>query len=163
MNKLTILTKRVARGAAFVAFIVMAGAALAQAPGGKPSAAGRWQTIDDATGKPRAIVRIYEVNGAWQGDIEKVFYAEGEKKSGLCEKCPEPQRGKPVIGLTILWGLHTDSLGRGYQGGRILDPANATVYKARLWLDDSGNNLDVRGYIGFTGALGRSQRWQRVS
>lgn len=174
MKTLQLLLKRVLKGIALFLFILVAGSALAQAPAaapgaapqpapGQPSAAGRWQTIDDKTGQPRAIVRIYEVGGAYQGEIEKVFYAPGEKKSGLCEQCPEPQRGKPVVGLTILWGLRTDKIGRGYQGGQILDPANATVYKCKLWLGEGGNTLDVRGYIGFTGVLGRTQRWQRLS
>ena len=173
---------RMLKGAGFSLFVGVAGGALAQAqgqaepaqaqaqsqpqaqaPAAKPSAVGRWQTIDDKTGRPRAIVRIYQVNGAYQGEIEKVFYDPDEKKSGLCEQCPEPQRGKPVVGLTILWALEPDGSGRGYQGGRILDPANATVYKCKLWLDESGNGLDVRGYVGLTGLLGRTQRWQRIA
>jgi uncharacterized protein (DUF2147 family) len=160
--------QRWARRAGFVLFVLLVGAALAQpahAEGkpARPSAAGRWQTIDDKTGKPRAIVRIYETGGAYQAEIEKVFYEPNEKKSGMCEQCPEPQRGKPVIGLTILWALKPDGSGRGYVDGRILDPANATVYKCKMWLDESGNALDVRGFVGFTGVLGRTQRWHRVS
>ena len=156
--------KRMLKGCAFALLVALAGGALAQDRGAaKPSAVGRWQTIDDKTGKPRAVVRIYEINGAYQGQIEQVYYEPGEKKSGLCERCPPPQQGKPMLGLTILWALQPDGSGRGYQGGRILDPANATVYKCKMWLDESGNALEVRGFIGFTGALGRTQRWQRVS
>ena len=161
---------RTARGAGFALFVLLAGAALAQpaaaaaqTQNAKPSAVGRWQTIDDKTGKPRAIVRIYQTGDTYQAEIEKVFYEPGEKKSGMCEQCPEPQRGKPVVGLTILWALKPDGSGRGYTDGRILDPANATVYKCKMWLDESGNALDVRGFIGFTGALGRTQRWHRVT
>jgi uncharacterized protein (DUF2147 family) len=178
MKNILSITGGVLKCIALFLFLLVAGSALAETPEAAPgtapgtlpratpvkmSAVGRWQTIDDKTGQPRAIVRIYETGGAYQGEIEKVFYAPGETKSGLCEKCPEPQRGKPVVGLTILWGLHTDKVGRGYLGGQILDPANATVYKCKLWLGDSGNTLDVRGYIGFTGVLGRTQRWQRLS
>ena len=164
---------RALRGTGLVIFLGMAGAA-PPAPAGapahpkvnptvKPTAVGRWQTIDDKTGKPRAIVRIYQSGNTYQADIEQVFYAPGEKKSGLCEQCPEPQRGKPMLGLTILWALRPDGSGRGYTDGRILDPANATVYKCKMWLDESGKVLDVRGFVGLTGALGRTQRWHRVS
>ena len=149
------------KSAAFAISIALPGSALAESAA-RPSAEGRWQTIDDASGKPRAIVRIYMVNGTLQGDIEKVFYDPGEKKSGICEQCPEPQRGKPVVGLTILWALRPDGSGRGYRNGQILDPANAAVYKCRMNLDESGNKLDVRGFIGYTGALGRTQTWHRV-
>ena len=184
-NKARRMGARAAGAVGLALFLVLTGAALAQTqapnpgasatglsttgvsttgtPAAKPSAIGRWQTIDDTTGKPRAIVRIYEVNGAYQGEIEQVFYAPDEKKNGICEKCPEPQRGKRVVGMTILWALQPDGSGRGYTGGRILDPANATVYKCKIWLDESGQSLDVRGFVGLTGLLGRTQRWHRVA
>jgi len=158
-------SRRALRWLGFALFVILAGSAIALPAHAKEklSAVGRWQTIDDKSGKPRAIVRIYQSGGAYQADIEKVFYEPNEKKSGICEQCPEPQRGKPVQGLTILWALKPDGSGRGYVDGRILDPANATVYKCKMWLDESGNTLDVRGFVGFTGALGRTQRWHRVS
>jgi hypothetical protein len=37
------------------------------------SPVGLWKNIDDASGKPRALIRITESNGALQGKIEKVF------------------------------------------------------------------------------------------
>ena len=153
--------KKVIKGAAIAVFVVVAGSALAQGAA-RPSAEGHWQTIDDTSGKPRAIVRIYLVNGALQGDIEKVFYEPGEKKSGFCVQCPPPQRGKPVVGLTILWALRPDGSGRGYRNGHILDPANAAVYKCRMTLNENGNTRDVRGFVGYTGALGRTQTWHRI-
>lgn len=125
------------------------------------SPVGRWQSIDDVTGKPRAIIRIYEVNGSLQGDIEKVYYLPGESPNATCAQCPEPQKGKPIIGLTVLWALKPGK--NNYTGGHILDPKNATVYKCKMWLEDGGKRLDVRGYIGYTGTLGRTQQWHRLS
>jgi len=40
--------------------------------------AGLWRTIDDVTGKERSIVRIVEVNGEFQGTVEKVFERPGD-------------------------------------------------------------------------------------
>jgi uncharacterized protein (DUF2147 family) len=127
---------------------------------------GRWQTIDDKTGQARAIVRIYEVAGRYQADIEQVFWRADENAKARCERCPVPQQGREMIGLTILWGLkntYKSREGAGFDGGQILDPANATVYKCKMSLEENGKALAVRGFVGFTGALGRTQKWQRLS
>ncbi len=110
----------------------------------KPTAVGRWQTIDDKTGKPRAIVRIYQSGNTYQADIEQVFYAPGEEERPV-RAMPEPQRGEAYAGPDHPVGAQADGSGRGYADGRILDPANATVYKCKMWLDESGEVLDVRG------------------
>ena len=44
----------------------------------EPSPVGLWKTIDDNTGKPRGLVRIMEVNGEYQGKVEKIFTAPGQ-------------------------------------------------------------------------------------
>ena len=38
---------------------------------------GLWKTIDDTTGEPRGLVRIREVNGQYEGRIEKIFPNQG--------------------------------------------------------------------------------------
>src|SRR5215472_7880281 len=122
------------------------------------SPVGLWKTIDDNTGKPRGLVRIMEVNGEYQGKVEKIFTAPGEDPDPKCEKCDGARRNQPVIGMTILWGLTKQ--GDEYQGGEILDPENGNVYRARMKLIDNGQKLDVRGFIGFS-LFGRSQIWLR--
>jgi len=147
-----------------VTLLVLAGASAALADPGSPL--GRWQTIDDKTGKARAIVRIYEAGGGTlQGDIEQVFYEPHETPNATCPRCPAPQKGKPVLGMTILWGLKKPEYGSGRQfgEGRILDPNNATVYQCKITLAPDGKTLAVRGYVGMTGTLGRTQRWHRLS
>ena len=64
----------------------------------------------------------------------------------------------PVIGMLFLWGLKRD--GDGWAGGHILDPKNGKTYNAKLSLQDAGNRLRVRGFIG-TPLFGRSQTWLR--
>jgi len=39
----------------------------------EPSPVGLWKTFDDNIGKPRGLVRLTQVNGAYQGKIEKIF------------------------------------------------------------------------------------------
>jgi uncharacterized protein (DUF2147 family) len=125
---------------------------------GELSPAGLWKTIDDNTGKPRGLVRIMEVNGEYQGKVEKIFPKPGEDADPKCEKCDGARHNQPVIGMTILWGLTKQ--GDEYQGGAILDPESGNVYRARMKLDGEGEKLNVRGFIGVA-LLGRTQTWVR--
>jgi uncharacterized protein (DUF2147 family) len=122
------------------------------------SPVGLWKTIDDNTGQPRGLMRIREVNGQYEGKVEKIFSKPGEEPNPKCEKCEGNRRNQPVIGMTILWGLTKQ--GDEYQGGEILDPENGKVYRSRMKLVDNGKKLDVRGFIGFS-LFGRSQIWLR--
>jgi uncharacterized protein (DUF2147 family) len=122
------------------------------------SAAGLWKNIDDATGKPRALIRITESNGTLQGKIEKVFTGPNESQNPKCEKCQGANKDAPVVGLVILSGLKKD--GEEYTGGQILDPDDGKVYSSKVHLTDGGRKLSVRGYIGVP-MLGRTQTWVR--
>jgi uncharacterized protein (DUF2147 family) len=122
------------------------------------SPVGLWKTIDDNTGRPRGLVRIMEVNGEYQGKVEKIFIEPGEDPNPKCEKCDDARHNQPVIGMTILWGLKKQ--GDEYEGGAILDPESGKVYRARMKLDGEGGKLSVRGFIGFA-LLGRTQTWVR--
>jgi uncharacterized protein (DUF2147 family) len=122
------------------------------------SPVGLWKTIDDHTGKPRGLLRITEANGEYQARVEKTFPAPGEEPNPKCEKCEGARHNQPVIGMTILWGLKKH--GDEYQDGKILDPESGRIYRARIRLQDGGEKLDVRGFIGFS-LIGRSQTWIR--
>jgi len=122
------------------------------------SPVGLWKTIDDHSGKPGGLIRIEQVDGHYQGKIEKIFPDPGEDPDPKCVKCEEPRRNQPVVGLTFMWGLTKQ--GDEYQGGEILDPKTGKVYRAKLKLEDGGKRLNVRGFIGFS-LLGRSQVWHR--
>jgi uncharacterized protein (DUF2147 family) len=121
------------------------------------SPVGLWKTIDDDTGKPKALIRITEINGELRGKIEKLFLDIGEKNP-KCDKCEGAQKDQPIIGMTILSGMKQE--GTEYGDGQILDPANGKVYKSKMSLADNGKKLNVRGYIGMP-MLGRTQTWLR--
>ena len=123
-----------------------------------PTPAGLWKTIDDSTGKPRSLIRITENNGELSAVVEKGLL-ETDTGDKVCDKCTDERKGQKIIGMTIAKGLKKN--GNKYDGGEILDPDNGKVYKCKMTLDDSGNNLEVRGYIGIS-LIGRSQTWQRV-
>jgi uncharacterized protein (DUF2147 family) len=139
-----------------IAIILILMPSVARSAGNSP--AGLWRTVDDHTGKPRGLVRITEINGQYEGRVEKTFPKPGEDPNPKCEKCEGARQNQPVVDMTILWGLKKQ--GEEYQGGEILDPENGKVYRARMKLEDNGKKLDVRGFIGFS-LFGRSQIWIR--
>ncbi|HZP91527.1 MAG TPA: DUF2147 domain-containing protein [Burkholderiales bacterium] len=121
--------------------------------------AGTWLTIDDETGKERSIVRIEEVNGELQGMVEKLFDQPGDDPQHLCRKCTGERKDRPIVGMTILWGLKKK--GDDWSGGEILDPMNGKTYRCKMTLSEDGQKLDVRGYIGIS-LIGRTQTWHRA-
>ena len=120
--------------------------------------AGLWQSIDDKTGKPRSLIRINEHNGEYSAVIEKGLLPT-DTGEAVCDKCTDSRKGQRIIGMTIVEGLKKN--GDKYDGGEILDPENGKTYRCKMKLDETGNELEVRGYIGFS-LFGRSQMWHRV-
>jgi len=117
---------------------------------------GLWKTVDDKTGMPRAIVRIYVEDGKFFGRIEQSFLAGAEAR--VCTLCTDERKNQPIIGLLIIRNV---SLRDGeYGGGDILDPENGSVYRCKFHLEKEGTVLVVRGFIGIS-LLGRSQTWLR--
>ena len=149
------VTKSIARPLLALGALLAATAGLAE-----PSTpAGLWRTIDDKTGKERSLVRITEANGVYEGKVEKIITRlPDDDPDHLCRECLGERKDKPVIGMTILWGLKKD--GDRYAGGEILDPKNGKIYRAKMKVLEGGKKLEVRGFIGIS-LIGRSQTWLR--
>ncbi len=140
--------------------VVMALAIISSPAWGQDSTPiGLWKSIDDVTGKPTALIRVTEIEGEFKGKIEKVFPEPGESANPICEDCEGELKNQPVVGMTILRGMHRD--GADYTGGQILDPDNGKIYRSTMKLLESGNKLIIHGYVGIP-LLGRSQVWLRV-
>ena len=98
--------------------------ALAAVPATTASAAdsqspiGLWKTVDDKTGMPRAIVRIYVQGEKYFGRIEKSFTPGAEAR--VCSACTDERKNQPIMGLLIVRNM-TARDGE-YSGGDILDP-----------------------------------------
>lgn len=120
------------------------------------SVTGKWKTFDDKTGDAKSIVEITEKDGKIYGRIIEIL--NPEKKNDKCTNCPDQDKNKPLLGLTIIKGLKKD--GKEYTDGKILDPSSGKLYKCTITLDGK-DKLKVRGYIGFS-AIGRTQTWSRV-
>jgi uncharacterized protein (DUF2147 family) len=128
-----------------------------------PSPIGTWKTIDDVTGEPKAIVKIWQAaNQTLVGRIEKVFPKAGNLEAlEICKACIGERHNKPIVGMVILWGLKQQKQ-KEWSGGEILDPKNGKTYHSIIRLTANDQKLNVRGYIGMP-LFGRSQTWLRIS
>ena len=118
---------------------------------------GRWNTVDDKTGKVRSTVEIYEQGGKLFGRI--VALADPNDRHGKprsCTECTGTDKDRPIVGLVIIRDL-VPADGR-YKGGTILDPEDGKVYRAEVWTEQGV--LKVRGYIGF---LYKTQTWVKAA
>lgn len=116
-----------------------------------------WQTIDDETGKPKAIVKMTEKNGKLMGQIQSLYqYKKGHK----CQSCKGKYAQKPLDGAVIVWNLQAKG-NNSYANGRIFDPRKGKSYKLKAELANDGKTLKMRGYIG-SPMLGRTQTWKRL-
>lgn len=122
------------------------------------SPVGRWQTIDDATGKPKSVVEISD-NGSGELQGKVVQLLNPSKPNPTCDNCEGERKGKPIQGMTILWGVRKD--GDSWDGGKILDPEKGKIYGAKLTPEAGGQKLQVRGYMGVS-MLGRTQEWVKA-
>jgi len=118
---------------------------------------GKWKTIDDRTGNPKAIIDIFEKAGKMYGKVVKIV--EPGKENSLCTKCDGNLKDKPVVGMQIIDAAeHT---GNGvYKGDTLFDPEQAMTFRCKIWLDpENSDQLKVRGYLAF---IYRTQTWVRV-
>lgn len=118
---------------------------------------GKWRT---ANGK--GIIEIYKAkNGTFEG---KVLGGEPRKdKNGNLIKTdvnnPDPsKRNNPTIGMVILTKFVFED--DEWVDGNVYNPEDGKDYSCKIWLDDY-NNLNLRGYVGFS-ILGRTEKWTRI-
>ena len=140
-----------------VVFAITAGTAMADRTKKEASPVGVWKNIDDETGKPMALIRVWEHKNVLYGKVTKGL--DTGKGDGICHLCKGKKKDKPIVGMQILWGLKkvNDNL---WDDGYILDPNNGKTYRCKITLSPDGQTLQVRGYIGVP-LLGRTQTWLR--
>lgn len=129
----------------------------AQTPPASSSPVGLWRTVDDKTGRESGAVRIFERNGVLYGTVERI--TDPARAKMVCTLCPDDRKDKPLMGLSLLRGLKPD--GAGWSGGTVIDPESGSIYRASMKLEDGGQKLSMRGYLGIS-LLGRSQTWVRI-
>ena len=139
--------------------LILAGlsSAFAAAVDDRASPAGLWQPIDQRTGKPLGLIRIYEESGLFFGRIAPSSSSDGDLRR--CSRCTDNRKDQPIIGLVLMRNMRLRD--GAYVGGDILDPDTGGIYGCKFRLADGGRKLIMRGFIGIS-LFGRSQTWQRV-
>ncbi len=121
-------------------------------------ALGKWTTFDDETNEAKSVIEVYEEGATLSARIVSVL--KKEEPNPKCGACKDELKDQPIEGLRIVWDMKAD--GEEWKGGRILDPDNGKIYKAKMSLDEDededGAVLLVRGSLG---PFGRTQVWRR--
>jgi uncharacterized protein (DUF2147 family) len=139
-----------------LACALFASATLAAAQTNSP--VGVWQTIDDNTGQAKAVVQIVDDGGGMLSGRIVQGLGDNDKPERRCTACTDARKDQLIKGMTIITGMKQD--GDDWKGGQILDPESGKLYKCKMHLEDGGQKLVVRGFIGVS-LLGRSQTWIR--
>lgn len=116
---------------------------------------GKWNTIDNETGKIESVVEIYKKDGKAFAKIIEIINKEDRDK--ICTKCTGKDKNAPILGMVIVSDLEQDD--DEWSGGKILDPKNGKYYKCYIKLV-TDHKLKLRGYIGIS-LLGRTEYWYR--
>lgn len=107
--------------------------------------------INNQSGK----IEIFERQGQYFGKI--VWREEVIKDS----KNPDPSlRNRSVIGIEFIKNFQFD--GSKYKGGTVYSIENGKTYSGKLWLEDQGQTLKMRGFIGVA-LLGKTMTLDRVN
>jgi len=116
-----------------------------------------WKTIDDRTGLPKGIIKIYEYEGKMYGKVVKIL--EEGKEDAVCHKCDGELKNTPVLGMKIIQAAEKQEDGH-WKGKHLFDPEQAMTFRCKIWLNpDNPDELKVRGYLAF---IYRTQTWLRV-
>jgi uncharacterized protein (DUF2147 family) len=110
-------------------------------------------------------IQIFKAtNGSFAGKyFGKIVWLKEPLKNGkpkVDDLNPDPKKqAVPLLGLQILKNFVYDAQDKEWEDGTIYDPKNGKTYSCIMTL--SGNNLNVRGYVGIS-MLGRTGVWTKV-
>lgn len=125
--------------------------------GNAQSVFGKWKTIDDRNGQPKAIIKVYKEDNKMYGVVQKIL--EEGRENAVCEKCEGERKDKAIVGMKIIEDVEHEENGV-WKGKKLFDPEQAMTFRCRIWLNpENPNELKVRGYLAF---IYRTQTWLRV-
>ena len=116
---------------------------------------GKWYTEEN-----KSLIEIYKKGDKYYGKmvwLKTPLNDEGKPK--VDDKNPDVKlQNTPLIGLVILHDMEYDG-DNEWDDGEIYDPESGNTYSCLITLTNN-NQIDMRGYIGFS-LFGRSTTWVR--
>ena len=116
---------------------------------------GKWKYVDEKDGQEKSVIEIYKYGERYHGRIVELLPSS---KRTHCERCYGDLKGKPLIGMNIIYDLKI--VQGGGRDGKILDPGSGKIFNCSIELA-AQDVLKVRGYLGVP-TMGKTQLWNRV-
>lgn len=145
-----------------LSFLFSLGGFSAQAQSKADNVCGLYYAADPKNGEGSQILIYKTANGTYEGKVVWMQYPnhpDGEPRRDV--KNPDPnKRNQTNLGLVMIKGLVYNEKENEWQNGRIYNPVTGDTYRSYLRLENNGNSLRVRGYLGFS-LLGKTVFWTR--
>jgi len=116
---------------------------------------GKWKITDEHSRVEKSVVEIFEANNMYHGRVVSILPTS---KRTHCDACEGDLKGKPLVGMVIIYDLKKNS--NGGEEGTILNPANGKTYSCYIELVEP-NKLKLRGYLGWP-AFGKTMYYNRL-
>ncbi len=112
----------------------------------------------------KSIVYVWQTkSGSYNGKVFKILNVYGQKSSDLCKVCTGDLANKPILGMTVIYGMQAaPGTPNKWINGSAFDPNSNKTYHANMMLSADGKTLGLHGYIGFSW-IGRTENWTRLS
>ncbi|MDJ0761910.1 MAG: DUF2147 domain-containing protein [Myxococcota bacterium] len=115
------------------------------------------------TEKKGGKIQIFPCGDAFCG--KTVWISKDANPAGMDArdpKNPDPkERDRKLVGATIVWNLKWDADDQEWQGGYVYDPKRGAVFRCKAWLENRGQTLKLKGYLGIS-LLGSTTAWSRT-
>jgi uncharacterized protein (DUF2147 family) len=121
-----------------------------------------------------AAQSINDYQGYWwnedrSGIVELIVSADSIEGITRWGKTPDTDKHNPdpalrersLKDISFLWGFSYDAKHNSWQDGKVYDPKNGKTYDAKMSLSKSGDELEMRGYVGIS-LFGRTAVFTRV-
>ena len=116
---------------------------------------GKWKTLDDKTGKVTSVTEVY----AAQNNTLAAKIVETVGGKTICEECSGQYKGKPLVGIAVLWNLKANNDGT-WGDGKGYKPSEDRNFNAKsVKLIDGGKKLEVKGCVAL---ICRTATWVRA-